>query len=119
MAKSYYCIEKNEQVLLHNVRSASTFFGRLFGLMMKKNLGVDDGIYLSPCNQIHTFMMRFRIDAIFLSSENEVLHIENSMKPCKISRLVRGAAGVLETASGFASNVDIRVGDKVSFVKKR
>lgn len=116
--KRYYNIEKDGNVILWDVRSADTFLERFKGLMMKKGLGRTGGIYLTPCNQIHTFMMRFRIDVIFLSLEHEVLYIESNMKPCRVTPCVSGAVGVLEAAPGFAEHAGIRAGDKLDFVKR-
>ena len=118
IVKMYYNIEKDDNVILFSVRSGDTFLDRFKGLMMKKGLGQTGGLYLTPCNQIHTFMMRFRIDVIFLSLEHEVLYIESNMKPCRVTPCVSGAVGVLETAPGFAGRAGIRAGDKLDFVKR-
>ena len=118
MAKTYYNIEKDGKVILWNIRSANTFLSRFMGLMTKKDLGGDGGIYLTPCGQVHTFMMRFCIDIVFLSHDHEVLHIESSLRPCRVTPYVRGSAGVLEAASGFARDAGLKTGDKLDFVKR-
>lgn len=118
MPKRYINIKKNGQEILWDVRVADSFLSRLSGLMLKEDLGGEGGLYLTPCSQIHTFMMRFEIDVIFLSSKHEVLHIVKNMKPCHVSHLVKGAAAVIEVASGFAERAGIIVGDKLDFEKR-
>jgi uncharacterized membrane protein (UPF0127 family) len=118
MIEKFYDIEKDGDVILRNVRMADSFFNRLKGLMLKKGLDGIGGLYLTPCNQIHTFMMRFCIDAIFLSRDNEVLFIANNTKPCRITPFIRSAAGVIETAPGFAGHAEIHTGDKIDFVRR-
>ncbi len=114
-----YClnIEKDNHPILRHVIPADTFLSRFAGLMMKKDLGGAGGLYISPCNQIHTFMMRFDIDAIFLSQKGDILHILSAMKPGRVSPRVRGAVGVLETSPGFAKREGLAVGDRLDFVK--
>lgn len=119
MQKRYLNIKKNGQAILENVRVADTFLSRLSGLMFRKDLKGDGGLYLTPCNQIHTFLMKFEIDAIFVSRQHEVLHIESNIKPCRVSRHVKGAAAVIETAPGFAGCAGIVVGDELDFIEKR
>jgi len=115
MGRKKFNLEKNGRQVLENVCIADRFFSRFRGLMLKKSLPYG-GLYIKPCSQIHTFMMRFPIDAIFISREKEVLYIEDSIKPSRVSRYVRKAEGVIETSAGFAKNNGIMPGDKLDFI---
>lgn len=118
MKNRYFNIQKEGFNILLDVKLADAFLTRFSGLMFKKDLGYAGGLYLTPCNQIHTFMMRFPIDAIFLSRECEILHIQSKMKPGRVSPLVRGASGVLETSPGFAGRAGLAVGDRLNIGKR-
>ena len=113
--KKYTNITKEGRIILVNVRVAGSFFSRLSGLMMKKSLGGDGGLLLVPCRQIHTFMMRFPIDAVFLSREQEIVHIERGLVPGRMTPYVKDAWSVLEAPAGFTAESRLSVGDRLRF----
>lgn len=51
--------------LLQNVEIADNFLTRLRGLAYRREIGKGYGMLIRPCSQIHTFGMRFAIDAVF------------------------------------------------------
>lgn len=57
------------------------------------------GLWITPCRQVHTMKMRFPIDVAFVARSGRVLHT-TTMPPGRWSRLVWGAAAVLEAAEG-------------------
>ena len=87
-------------VLAENVEAADTFLKRLAGLLGRKSLAEGCALYLSPCNQIHTFFMRFAIDAAFVDEGGKILHIAANMRPWKISPWISGARGTYEFPAG-------------------
>jgi len=87
-------------VLAENVETASCFLKRLKGLLGRTDLPEGSTLHIFPCPQIHTFFMRFPIDAAFVDGDGKILHIVSDMKPWKISALVLGAKGVYEFQSG-------------------
>ena len=106
-----YSIYKDNKMVIGNVKKADNFFSRFKGLMFKKMMNRDCGLLISPCNQVHTFNMKFDIDVIFLSKKFEVLYIRPSMKHGKISKMVSNAYYVLELCSGVAAEKEIKTGD--------
>jgi uncharacterized protein len=91
------------------VQIASSFFSRTRGLIAMSPLKPNTAMLLRPCNSVHTGLMRYTIDVIFLSRQNEVMKIESSLKPWRISYCA-GATSVLELAKGEAEKRAIRVG---------
>lgn len=83
--------------LIIEVRLLTSFLERLFGLAFKKIHTVGEPVVLFPCSSIHTFFMRFRIDAFFVSSSGEVVKIIRNVPPNRIIFPVKGARLVLET----------------------
>ena len=94
---------------------ADTFFARFKGLQLKRNLPSGCGLLITPCSSIHMFFMRFPIDAIFFDTNRTVLYIEESIKPWRISKLVKGSRSVLELPAGTASATGTKPGDRLEF----
>ncbi len=92
---------------------AKTFSSRFWGLMCK-NEG-DYGLLLSPCNSIHTFFMRYNLDAIFLDKDNRVISIKRFIKPYSIVPSVRAAKKVLEFPSLLHASAFLDIGDQIIF----
>lgn len=97
------------------IRKADRFFKRLVGLTGKKELAEGEGLLLCPCVQIHTFSMRFPIDVLFLSETGEILAVEKSMAPGKISRKIKNCVQVLELKDGTVDAESIRVSQTIVF----
>jgi uncharacterized protein len=49
-----------------------------------------------PCQGVHTLGMRFAIDVIYLDGDMRVVHIEENVKPWRITPVRLKAATVLE-----------------------
>ena len=106
---------KNGEVLCDYVEDASNFVTRFMGLMYRKSLPKDHGLLLTPCDEIHTFGMRFDIDTVYISKAGEVLFIDRAVKPHKIRKRVKGSYRVLELNSGICDEWQIAVGDSLDF----
>ena len=107
---------KNGEVLSDYIEDASNFYRRFMGLMYRKSIPEKSGLLLTPCNEIHTFGMRFDIDTVTLSRENEVLFIDVAVKPNKVRKRVEGGYRVLELNSNMAERFSIAVGDTLEFI---
>lgn len=79
---------------------AETFAERAKGLIGRCGLPDGCGLLIPRCNCIHTFFMRFAIDATFLDRNDRVVRVVRNIRPWRL--WVWGgwrAAKVLETAS--------------------
>lgn len=104
-------ILKNGKIIIQNAEIADSFFKRFKGLMFKKAIEKDYALFIKPCNQIHTFNMRFSIDVVYLSDSGEVVKIDESVKPNKICKTVKEAKSVIELNCSAASRLGIGKGD--------
>lgn len=102
------------RVLAEKAGEARSFGSRLKGLLGREGLGKGEGLYIRPCNSIHSFFMKFLFDAAFVDGEGKVLHVIRAMNPWRISKIVPGAAGVLELPVGVLEGTE--VGDKLEFL---
>lgn len=79
---------------------AEAFAERAKGLIGRSGLKPGTGMLITKCNCIHTFFMRFAIDATFLDKSGKVVKVVKGIRPWRL--WVWGgwrAASVLETAS--------------------
>jgi uncharacterized membrane protein (UPF0127 family) len=91
---------------------------RLRGLLGRSALPQGEGILLRPAPSIHTWFMRFPIDAVFLSPELEVLAVRPAMPAWRVAA-ARGARAVLELAAGEAGRRGLEPGSKLRVVTAR
>lgn len=107
----------SSSIISENLMIADTYFKRLRGLMFTKELPYENALHIVPCNQIHTFNMRYSIDILYLDVNNNILSIDESLKPGKIGKRVKSAASVVELPSGKIKKANIKVGQTVAFIR--
>ncbi|MEZ4819730.1 MAG: DUF192 domain-containing protein [Bdellovibrionota bacterium] len=108
-------LQKNNAVISDHVIQADTFGKRLKGLIGYKQLPPNHSILIKPCKSIHTFFMRFPIDVLFLSDQNDVIAMYKALQPYRITATVRKACAVLETNAGVIITHQISLGDQLRF----
>jgi len=97
-----------------DVRVASGLWPRLVGLLATPELPAGKGLWLNPCRSIHTFFMRYAIDAAFVNRENRIVH-QATFRPWRMSAYIPSARGVLELPAGTLARTGTVVGDQLSF----
>src|ERR1700751_2376940 len=85
--------------LATRVRLAAHSSERRKGLLGVDNLDGDGGLWIWPCEAIHTFGMRMLIDVIFLDSQHVVRKIRRALAPNRLSVCI-SSLSVLELAAG-------------------
>ena len=109
---SLYC---GGELLAPKARLASGFLARALGLMGKKSLGAGEALMLKPCRRVHTFFMRFPIDAVHLDGDGTALAVAR-LPPWRLGPKIPGAAAIVELPAGRAGGV---VGKKFELKEKR
>lgn len=100
-----------EKILADSLDVADTFTKSMMGLMGKSCLEKGRGLWIKPCQSIHTFWMRFPIDVLFLDKQGVVVHFIESMKPFRVSRHVLKARSVLELPAWSIKKSGTQMGD--------
>jgi uncharacterized protein len=100
---------------------ASTHWSRFRGLMAtdSSRFTRGQGLWISPSHGIHTFAMRFAIDAVYLDREHIVIHIEEALKPWRLAAVRVQAASVLEVPTGTIKESLTAIGDQVDIHLER
>jgi len=97
------------------IRIADGFVLRLKGLLLMDSLAPGEGLWISPCNSIHSFGMRFVFDALFLGPGMQVVGRYERFRRNRISRVIWNARGVLELPAGTIERTGTEVGDEIRF----
>lgn len=101
-------------ILVERVRRTRHTGDRLLGLMGRGRLEVGEGLWITPCRAIHTFGMRFPIDAIYLDGDLRVVGVQEGVRPFRLGSFFRAARSVLETAPGSVAASGTEVGDQLA-----
>jgi uncharacterized membrane protein (UPF0127 family) len=105
-------------IISENLQVANTFLKRLKGLMFTKELPLQNALQITPCNEIHTFFMKYSIDVLYLDANNNILSIDENLQPGKIGKRVKKAVVVIELPKGKIKEKDIKVGQTVAILNK-
>jgi len=105
---------RSGRVLADRLRVPGTFFGRGLGLMFRRELPAGEGMWITPCNGIHTFFMRFPIDAVFVDRRLRVVRIREGLRPWRVVPLVLRAHSVLELPEGTVAGLGLERGEELS-----
>ncbi|MBS1809632.1 MAG: DUF192 domain-containing protein [Acidobacteria bacterium] len=104
--------------LAENLILANTSLKRLRGLLGRASLPANEGLWLRPCNSIHTIWMRFAIDVIFLDRQLRIVRLVENIRPFRLTRPNWQAASVIEMAAHSISRLELRVGDELRVEKE-
>ena len=82
---------------LEHIQIAKTFRQRLWGLIGRQTLSVDEGVFFPQCRCIHTCFMRMPIRVIFWDVQGKVVKDIPVLRPWSWA-YCHTAVGVLECA---------------------
>ena len=97
---------------------ADTSEKRRRGVLARNEFPAGDGLWIVPCEGVHTFGMKFPIDVLFLNKKRKVLKIRTEMKKSRISFCLT-AHSVLELPAGMAAQTGTVVGDELAIEKRQ
>jgi uncharacterized protein len=100
---------------------ADDYFRRLIGLFEKTKrwAKLGRGLWIIPSRGVHTIGMLFPIDVLFLNKNKEVIHIEEHMRPFRISKMSLKATSVLELPAHAIYRSGTKVGDSLEIASAR
>ncbi len=93
---------------------ADSYLRRLIGLLGKTQrwARLGTGLWIVPSRGVHTIGMLFPIDLIFLNKQKEVVHLEEHVRPFRISKVSLKASSVLELPAHTIYRSGTKVGDR-------
>jgi hypothetical protein len=84
------------------------------GLLGRERLAPGEGLWIRPCEAVHTFWMRFPIDLIYLDRKNRIRKLVSAVPPWRLSGCL-WAHSVLELPSGTIRDTRTQPGDTLDF----
>ena len=119
MDRVYYSVLNRTRatLLARRAEAACSPAARMKGLMGRplEKFPSGSGLWIFPSNGIHTFGMRFPIDAVYLDSRRRVVRIYKRLVPKRIAALSVRTRSVLELPAGTLEAARTQVGDELEF----
>lgn len=94
---------------------ADGYLRRLVGLLgkTKRWARLGAGLWIVPSRGVHTIGMLFPIDLLFLSKDKEVVHLQEHVRPFRVSKVTLKATSVLELPPHTIYRTGTQVGDRL------
>jgi hypothetical protein len=108
---TFYNLSK-ETLVGDAVDIADTAAARNRGLLKHTGLADGEGLWIVPCEAIHTFWMKFAIDVVFLDKNKKVTKVVAHLKPSRLAMSWR-ARSVVELPAGRAAATRTEPGDQL------
>ncbi|MCL4401311.1 MAG: DUF192 domain-containing protein [Acidobacteria bacterium] len=95
---------------------ADTSAKRRTGLLKHTGLGPGEGLWIVPCEAVHTFFMKFAIDLVYLDRKKLVRKVRENVGPWRISACLP-AHSVLELPAGTIRASGTVRGDQLAITR--
>jgi hypothetical protein len=84
------------------------------GLLGRASLLPGEGLWIVPCESVHTFFMKFPIDLVYLDREHRIKKVRSAVGAWRVS-VCFSAHSVLELAAGAIRGTETQRGDLIEF----
>ncbi len=91
---------------------ADTSEKRRTGLLKHERLEPGQGLWITPCESVHSFFMKFPIDLVYLGRDKKVRKVRNWMVPWRMSACFT-AHSILELPAGTVAATRTEAGDQL------
>ena len=112
----YFIYNKTRETFVATeAKLADGYFSRLVGLLGKTRCWArpGHGLWILPSHGVHTIGMMFAIDLVFLDRDCRVVHVQEYVRPFRISRVAFKAQSVLELPPYTVFRSGTQVGDRL------
>ncbi len=96
------------------IAEARTSADRQKGLLKHQGLEQGEGLWIVPCEGIHTFFMKFAIDVVYIDRKKRIRKLVRQIGPWRISFCLP-AHSVLELPTGTIDQTKSDLGDQLEF----
>jgi hypothetical protein len=103
-----------QTVLATCLEVADSSSRRSKGLLGRARLSPGEGLWILPCESVHTFFMQFPIDLIYLDRKKRIRKLRSEVLPWRLSACL-SAHSVLELVPGTIRDTQTQLGDLLEF----
>ncbi len=103
-------------VLATRLEAAHTGEKRRKGLLGRDGLAPGEGLWISPCESVHTFFMRFPIDLVYIDREKRIRKTSSAVGPWRLS-VCWSAHSILELPAGTIEKTQTERGDTLEITE--
>ena len=100
--------------LARNAEIAGSGGKRTKGLLGRKGLAQGEGMWIVPCEAVHTFGMQFPIDLVYLDRGLRIKKVRSNVPPWRLSACL-SAHSILELPAGTICESQSQPGDLLEF----
>ena len=108
--------ESRGKALATQLEIADDGYARRKGLLGRDGLEVGTGLWIYPCESVHTFAMRFAIDLVYLDRDCVVKKLRSNVPPGRLSACLF-ARSVIELPAGTIEATGTQIGDRIAISK--
>jgi uncharacterized membrane protein (UPF0127 family) len=108
--------QTRKTVLAEKVELADTSAKRRTGLLKHDRLEPGEGLWIVPCESVHTFFMKFPIDLVYLDKKQKVKKVRHAVPAWRLS-VCLSAHSVMELAAGTVRQSGTVAGDELAIEK--
>jgi len=105
--------KSKETFLAFRVRVADSLLGRLVGLLGRRSLQPDSGVWIVPSNAVHTIGMLFSFDLVLIDKDFKVVGLRELVRPFKVTWPNHRAESVLELPAHSIFRSRTQIGDQL------
>jgi len=99
-------------ILADAAEVADTSEKRRTGLLKRERLEPGQGLWIVPCESVHSFFMKFAIDLVYLDRDKKVRKVRHRMVPWRLSACLT-AHSILELPAGTVATSGTQAGDQL------
>lgn len=101
--------------LANNAEIADHGAARNRGLLGRTSLPPGSGLWIVPCESVHTFFMKFPIDLVYIDREKRVKKVRSNVGPWRLSACLT-AHSIIELPAGVIASSQTTPGDQLEFI---
>jgi len=102
----------SKMVVADRAQVASHGAARRKGLLGRKGLDSGEGLWILPCEAVHTFGMQFAVDLVYLDRNHKVKKVRSAVPAWRLSACL-SAHSVLELPAGTVLATQTKRGDQL------
>jgi uncharacterized membrane protein (UPF0127 family) len=105
--------KSKETFLAFRVAVADSILGRLVGLLGRRSLKPDGGVWIVPANSVHTVGMLFSFDLVMIDKDFRVVGLKEMVKPFRVVLPKLRAESVIELPAHTIFRSRTELGDEL------